>query len=165
MLECDEARLVSRTNFLVLPQTIATVLAKSTRSLNTSGIKEQVTSIVTNIFLHIESPLYLIQTMYILPDKKLNTLLLIVNLGHNEVEISKGHTLAYLTPAKYENLSDAEENNQAGEIANISATASEINAEILTAIPQLERSFYPGDYTPVRKVLLQDAKISADTQD
>ena len=53
-----------------------------------------------------------VHTMCILPEKEMNTLLLlIVNLGHGEVKISKGCTLAYLTPAKYENLSDVQENN------------------------------------------------------
>ena len=55
--------------------------------------------------------------------------------GHGEVKIIKGGTLAYLTPAQYYNLLDAEENNQGKEIANISAETSEIRAKILPAIP------------------------------
>ena len=87
--------------------------------------------------------LYLIPTMCILPDKKLNTLLLfIVNLAHDEVKISKGHALTYLTPVQYENLSDVQENNQAGKITNISVTTSETNLNYCQLSPPLLKLFF-----------------------
>ena len=100
--------------------------------------------------------------MCILQAKELNTLLLfIVSLGHDEVNFSKGHTLAYLTPAKYDKFSDVQENNKVGEIANVCVTTSETNTEILPAIPSVSKMIFPGDPPPVRKVLLQGANISA----
>ena len=104
--------------------------------------------------------------MCILPEKELNTLLLfIINLGHDEVKISKGCTLAYMSPDKYDNHLDVQENNQAGEIANISITTSKTNAEILPAFPSASKMIFPCDLTPVRKVLLQDVETSADAQE
>ena len=78
-------------------------------------------------------------------------LLFIVNLGHEEVKIIKGHTLAYLAPA--------EETNKESETTNISAAPSETKVELLPAIPSNSKMIFPDDHTPVRKVLLQDAKI------
>ena len=73
--------------------------------------------------------------------------------------------MTYLTPAQCDHLSDAEEENQESEIANISTTISERKAEILPAKPIGRKMLFPGDDTPVRKVLLQDAKISVETQE
>ena len=39
-------------------------------------------------------------------------LLFILNVGHEEVKIIKGHTLAYFILAQYDNLSDARENQK-----------------------------------------------------
>ena len=58
----------------------------------------------------------------------------IINIGHEEVKIIKSCTLAYLSPAQNDNISDAE-NNQENVIANISAATSETKIEILPAIP------------------------------
>ena len=47
------------------------------------------------------------------PEKEVNRMLrLVVNIGHDEVQIIKGHTMAYLTPAQYEKFSDVEEKNE-----------------------------------------------------
>ena len=83
-------------------------------------------------------------------------LLFIVNVGHEDIKIIKGHTLAYLTPAQCDNLSDAEENNQQSKIAHISAVTSETKAEMLPAIPVSSKMIFAGDHTPVSKY----AKIS-----
>ena len=91
-------------------------------------------------------------------------LLFIVNVG-DEMKISKGHTLAYLTPAKYDSFSETEENNNKRVVTNISfVTTSETNVEILPAIPANSKMIFPGDHIPLRKVVLQDIIISADTQ-
>ena len=42
---------------------------------------------------------------------------------------------------------------------------SETKVEILPAIPARGKTIFPGDHTPLRKVLLQDAKVSADMQE
>ena len=70
-----------------------------------------------------------------------------------------------LTPAQYDNFSDVEEQNQESEIGNISAAPSETRAELLPAIPSDSKMISPGNHTPVRKVLLQDAKIFEETQE
>ena len=71
-----------------------------------------------------------------------------------KVKIIKGCTLAYLTTAH----ADSKETNQESKIMHISAATSEAKVEILPAI-----SFQV--ITPVRKVLLQDAKILVETQE
>ena len=60
-------------------------------------------------------------------------LLFIINVGHEELQIIKGHTLVYLTPTQYGYLSDTRE-NQESVIANISAVLSETKVELLPAI-------------------------------
>ena len=56
----------------------------------------------------------------IFPEDVVNKMLLfVVNVGHEEVKIIKDHTLAYLTPAKCNNLSETRENHQESVIANI----------------------------------------------
>ena len=96
----------------------------------------------------------------IFPEKVVNKMLLfIVNLGHEEVKIIKDCTLAYLIPAKYDNYSDIEETNQRSEIVNISAETSGTKVVILPVILSNSNMIYLGDHMPVRKVLLQAAKI------
>ena len=56
-------------------------------------------------------------------------------------------------------------NNQSGEIANISVLTSETNSAILLALSSTSKMIFLGDYMPVKKVLLQDTKISADMQE
>ena len=104
--------------------------------------------------------------MFILPEKELNTLLLfIVNLGHDEVKISKHHTLAYFTPAKYDNLSDDQENNQAGKLSNISITTSETNAEKLPPIPSASKMIFQVITHLSGKCYFKMKKTSADTKE
>ena len=92
-------------------------------------------------------------------------LLFVVNLGHDEVKIIKGHTLAYLTPIQYDNFSEVEEINQESKIADISAAHVGTKAEIFPANPSDSKMIFPGDDTPIRKVLLQDAIILVETQE
>ena len=68
-----------------------------------------------------------------------------------------------LTPAKSDNLSQARENNLKTVIANILA-ALDLNVQILLAISTRSKMISPGDHAPLRKVLLQDAKILTHTQ-
>ena len=92
-------------------------------------------------------------------------LLFIVHLGHEEAEIIKGCTWAYLTLAQYDNFSDVEEANQESKIGNLSDASSETKGEILLVIPSNSKMIFPDDHISVRKVLLQDAKISVEMQD
>ena len=105
-------------------------------------------------------------TVCIFQEKEVNKMLFfIVNIGHEEVKIIKDHTLVYLIPAQCDRFSDAEENNQESKIANTSGATSKTKAEILPAIPTSSKMIFLGNNTPVRKVLLQDAKISVDVQE
>ena len=54
----------------------------------------------------------------------------LISLRHEEVKIIEGCTLAYLTPAQYDNFSDVVETNQESEIAKISTATSETKVEI-----------------------------------
>ena len=92
-------------------------------------------------------------------------LLSVVHLGSEEVKIIKGHTFAYLNPAQYDNFSSVEGTNQERKIANISAVPSETKGEIFPAIPSNSKMIFPGEHTPVRKVLLQDLKILLEMQE
>ena len=56
------------------------------------------------------------------------------------------------------------ETNQEGETANISAVAPDAKAEIVLAILSDSKMIFLGDHTPVRQVLLQDAKILVEIQ-
>ena len=106
------------------PQTKEVGVTKSTQSLNILGIKDKIANVIANTFLCIESPsLCIIPTVCIYPQKRgeVNKMLLfVVNVGHEEVKIIKGHTLAFLSLAQYDSLPDTEENNEESEIANIS---------------------------------------------
>ena len=84
----------------------------------------------------------------------------VIHVGHEAVKIIKGHTLAYLTPGQYYNLR-LQNNLENDNSANISA-ASEPSAEILLAFTTSCKAIFPGNHTPLRKVLLKDAKISTD---
>ena len=84
--------------------------------------------------------------------KKTNKMLLFkVNLACEEVKRIKGHTLAYLIPAQYDNLSDGEKRNQESQIANISAATSETKVKILQAISSNSKMIILGDHTPIKK--------------
>ena len=91
-------------------------------------------------------------------------IIFIVNIGHEEVQTSKGHTLVYLISVQYDNLSDVRE-NQESIIANISYATSETKVDMLLAIPTTSKMIFPGDHTSVREVLFQDAKIFVETQE
>ena len=125
--ECKESRLISKTNILLPTETIAVVLAKGSNTPSTSRTKDNIANIIANPFLCIESPsLYRIPTVCIFPEKEVNRMcIFVVNLGHDEVKIMKGHTLVHLTPDQYDSFSDTEERNQESKIANISIMLSE----------------------------------------
>ena len=72
-------------------------------------------------------------------------LFFMVNVGHEEVKIIKGHTLAYLTLDQYDNLSYGEVKNQESVIANISAATTETIFEMLLAIPSNSKMVFPAD--------------------
>ena len=56
--ECNEVRLINKTNVHLPTQTIAVVL---TKSATTTGTKEKFANVIVNLFLCIESPyLYMI---------------------------------------------------------------------------------------------------------
>ena len=60
--------------------------------------------------------------MCILAEKEVSKMLLfIVKIGHDEMKIMKGCTLAYFTTAQYDNLSTSEKNNKEDIVTNISA--------------------------------------------
>ena len=67
--------------------------------------------------------------------------------------------------AQYVNFSGVENKNQESEIANISAATSETKIKILPVSPSNSNTIFPGHHSPVRKVLLQDAKISIEMQE
>ena len=121
-------------------------------------MSQKVQTVIANPFLCIGSPsLYMAPTVYIFPEKELNKMVLfIVNVGHEEVKIIKGHSLPYFTLSQYDNLTDARE-NQESVIVNILVATSETKIEILPAIPENSKMIFPHDHTPLRKVLLQDA--------
>ena len=73
--------------------------------------------------------------------------------------------LAYFTPGQYDSLFKTEKNNHKNVIANISATTLETNVDILPVIQTNSEMIFPGDHTPIREVVLQDAKIVEDTQE
>ena len=132
------------------------------------GIEDKIAHVITNPFTCIESPsLYVILIVCIFPENEVNRMLLfVVSLDHcEEVKIIKGHILAYLTPAQYENFSDVEETNQGCEIACISVATFGTKVEILQGIPLNNKIIFPGDHTSDRKVLFQDVKISVETQE
>ena len=102
----------------------------------------------------------------IFQEKVLNKILcFVINVGYKDTQMSKDHTLAYLTPAQYESYYETGEAHSNIVIANILATILGHNVEILPAIPACSKMMFPGDHTPPRKVVLQDAKISEDTQE
>ena len=84
-------------------------------------------------------------------------------MGYDDIKISKGHTLPYLTPAQYNCYSETGETNSERGITTILATMSGTDIEILLAIQDTNKMIFPGDKTALRKVVLQDAKISGDT--
>ena len=49
-------------------------------------------------------------------------------------------------------------------IVNILVTTSEVDVELLPAIPASSKMIFPGDHIPLSKVVLQNAKMLADTQ-
>ena len=103
---CNEVRLISETNVLLPPQTIAVVVTKSTYSPKTLEMRDKFTNFLANPFSCIGSPsLYTIPILCAFPETEVNKMLLfMVNIGHEEMKIIKGCTLAYLTPAQYENF-------------------------------------------------------------
>ena len=92
-------------------------------------------------------------------------LLFIINVNHKEMKIIEAPTMAYLTSTQHDNLSETGENNKESVIVNVYAAASEPNVEMLPLIPTTSKMIFPGDHIPLRKVLLQDMKISADRQE
>ena len=50
-VEYDEARLIGRTNILILPQAIVAALAKGTNRLYISGVKDKAANVIANLFL------------------------------------------------------------------------------------------------------------------
>ena len=153
-------------NVHLSPQTILVVVAKNTNTSNTSGTKDKFENVIASQFLCIESPaLDMLPTVCIFPVNRVNKLLLfIVNVGQEEVTITKCCTLTYLTPAQYDNHSETMKNNQGSLIANILVATSEIQGETLPSILTSSKMISPGDHTPLSKLVLQDTKISADTQ-
>ena len=154
-MQCNEGRLIGKTDILLPPQVIAVVATISTTK---TGTKDKIANVIANPFLCVESPsLYMIPTAYIHLEKALNQMFLfIANVNYKDLKIGKGNILVYLTPAQYDSLSKTGENNNESVIANISATTSETEFEILPVIPV---------NPPLRQVALYNAKISADTQD
>ena len=69
-----------------------------------------------------------------------------------------------MTPAQHDSLSKIGEHNNERVIVNILVTKSKTNLEILPVIPAGSKMVFPDDLTPLRKVVLQDAKILVDTQ-
>ena len=82
-----------------------------------------------------------------------------INVGYEGVKIGKGHTLAYLIHTHNEPY--ATDDKYAGENAmhNISAEVSDMEVEMLPAVPINSKMTFPGDHTPVRKVVLQEGEI------
>ena len=79
-------------------------------------------------------------TVCIFPEKEVNKILFfIINMDHEEVKIFKGHTLAYLTPAQYDTLSETRENNQESEVVHISAVASDPNVKYYQLFQQVAK--------------------------
>ena len=119
-----------------------------------------IANIIANLFLCIESPsLYITPTVCLLLGKYVHRMLLcIVNLGHENVKIIGGCTLAYLTHAKFDSFLDVEDTNQESKIGNIPAATLETKVEMLPAIPSNRKMIFPGYHTPDRKSLLQDTK-------
>ena len=72
-----------------------------------------------------------------------------VNVGHEEVIIIKGHTLAYLTPVQYDNLSVFRENDHESVVANISAV-KDPKVEILPDNSICNKMIFPGNASPLR---------------
>ena len=68
-------------------------------------------------------------------------------------------------PVQYKNFSDVKDTNQASKIANIFAEPLETKVEILLAFPSNSKMIFSDEHTPVRKVLLQDEKISVEMQE
>ena len=75
------------------------------------------------------------------------------------------HTLAYVIPVQCKPYPANDENSSERILNNISATMSEREVQMLPAIPGGCKMIYPGDHTPMQKVVLQGAKMSKDTQE
>ena len=90
LAECKKARLISKTNILLPPQTIAVVLTKNINSPATLGTKDQIANVIENPFLCVESPsLYKTPTVCVFLGKEVNRMLpFIVNLSHDEAILS-----------------------------------------------------------------------------
>ena len=74
--------------------------------------------------------LYMIPTVCVFPEKALNKVVLfIVNVGNKDVNFSKHHTLACMTPDQYDSFSDTGENNNKSFSTKIFATTPETDVE------------------------------------
>ena len=87
----------------------------------------------------------------------------VVNVGYEDVKISKGHILIYLTSAKYDSLSKTGANKNERSIINISATTSETDVQILLAISASNKMIFSSDHT-LSGNNTPNTKISANTQ-
>ena len=72
-------------------------------------------------------------------------------------KVIKSHSLVYLTPAQYDSYSAMRETNSERIIASILTSMSGTDIEILPVIPANSKMIFLWDYTPLRKVVLQDA--------
>ena len=90
-------------------------------------------------------------------------LLFTVNVGYKETKISKGHTLAYLTPAQCYSLSETGESNNERVITNIWLLSQEL-ISIYYWLLAINKMIFSEEHMSLRKVVLQDAEILADPQ-
>ena len=87
LVKCKEARLISKRNIFLAPQTIAVVLAKSANSLSTLRTKDKIANVSKSIPVYREPFFSYNIDECIFPEKEVNRMqLFIVNFSHDEVK-------------------------------------------------------------------------------
>ena len=164
-VECNEYRLESETNIILTPHTIAVVVIKGTNNPNTSGTKDTFVNLIANPFC-IYRAFYIgyTQCVYVQKRRWINTAVM-VNIGTEEVKIIKGLTLAYLAASTvWQSFRCLREQSREWNCKYFCCNSDQ-SWNITSYFQESSKMIFPGDYTPVRKVLLQGAKILVEMQE